>query len=48
MNKSDVFFSNSLIFSAGTCDEYITRNSEAVLKLKDKKLELNDEGDQVD
>lgn len=41
-------FSISFTFSAGTCDEYITRNSEAILKLKDKKMQLDDEGDQVD
>ena len=48
MKNSDLFFTIPLIFSAGTCDEYITRNSEAILKLKDKKMQLNDEGDQVD
>ena len=32
-----------LTLLAGTCDEFITRNSEAILKLKDKKMDLNDE-----
>ena len=48
MKHSDVFFSNGLTLPAGTCDEFITRNSEAILKLKDKKMDLNDEEEKVD
>ena len=48
MKHSDVFFSNGLTLPAGTCDEFITKNSEAILKLKDKKMDLNDEEAKVD
>lgn len=41
-------FSNCLTHPAGTCDDFITRNSEAILKLKDKKMNLNDEEAKVD
>ena len=37
-----------LTLTAGTCDDFITRNSEAILKLKDKKMDLNDEEEKVD
>ena len=44
---SYIFLFN-LTFPAGTCEDYITRNSGAILKLKDKKMELSDEDIQVD